>query len=94
MILTTEQADALIFTTALAALYYDEDQAIIDEGATAYADVGRAMQEIADVSMTDEERETLRVLCGRAIVDPTAYRSDFTDYVLAATEPGTERALG
>lgn len=84
MKLSEEQASALITNVALASIHHDEDVALIDEGKTAYAEVLWAMEAVADAALTDEERDELRVLCGRAIVDPTAYRGDFLDRVLSS----------
>lgn len=83
MVLTDEQADELIFNVAMAAMLYSPDLALLDRADTAAADVEHVMRAVADVELTEEEADELRLHCGRAIVDPTAYRADFTRFVLA-----------
>ena len=85
MELTTEQADELIVNTALAAMYHNDDYAALDESAGLHAAVTAALEPLVDVEITADERESLRVLCARAIADPTAWRLTFLDTVLAAT---------
>lgn len=84
MKLTQEQAAELITSVANAAIYHNEDHALLDEGQTAFAALAWALSAVDDVDLTDEERDQLRVLAGRAITDPTTYRSDFVDHVLSA----------
>ena len=85
MELTTEQADELIVNTALAAMYHNDDYAALDESAGLHAAVTAALEPLVDVEITADERKSLRVLCARAIADPTAWRLTFLDTVLAAT---------
>ena len=85
MKLTEEQAAELITAVANAAIYHNEDHALLDEGRTAFATLAWALSAVDGVDLTGEERDQLRVLAGRAITDPTAYRGDFVDHVLAAT---------
>lgn len=84
MQLTTEQADEVIFNTALAAMYHNDDFAVLDESAGLHTAVTAALAPLEDVALTAEERDTIRVLCGRAIADPTAWRLEFLDAILAA----------
>lgn len=84
MKLTEEQATTLITNVALASIHHSEDLALVDEGRTAFAELAWVMEAVADADLTDEDRGTLRILCGRAITDPTTYRGDLVDQVLAA----------
>ncbi len=85
MELTAEQADDLIFSVALAAMFYDVDAAALDENTSLHTTITEAMTPIDAVVLTDDERDTLRIACGRAITDPTAWRHELLELVIGAT---------
>ena len=84
MQITEEQAAALISNVAVASIHHDEDLALLDEGQSAYAALDWALEPLQGAGLTDDERDELRVRCGRAIVDPTTFRGQFLEYVLSA----------
>lgn len=90
MHLTNEQAVAIVSNVAIASLNYDDDLALVDEGRTAHADVTWALEVLDGVDIAADELEALRVMCGRVIVDPTAYRADLIDFVFGSTSEPTD----
>lgn len=86
MKLTEDQAAALTTNVAIASLHHSEDLALVDEGKTAYSAVTWALSALDGVVLSEGERDELRVLAGRAITDPTAYRGEFIDRVLGAVD--------
>lgn len=85
MELSAEQADDLIFSVALAAMFYDVDAAALDKDSNLHDTITEALSAIDGVILTDDERDTLRIACARVITDPTTWRHELLELVISAT---------
>lgn len=85
MQLTEDQANDLLSRTAIAAIYYDPDEAVLVPSYSIHADLDFVLEALDGVTLTDDERDQLRVMCGRVITDPTQHRRDLLNLVLSAT---------
>lgn len=84
MKLTEAQADDVLARAGIAAIHYDEDLAIVDPEYSIHRDIDYVLEPLSDVVLDDDERAKLRVLCGRAIADPTGHRAELLHTILTA----------
>ncbi|MGX5695108.1 hypothetical protein ACWKWP_02820 [Agromyces soli] len=88
MAISQEQFDDLLGRTALASLFYLPEVTVEDGAYRLQDDVEYCLQPVEGLPATDRER--LRESIGRAIADPTAYRSDLLALVAELAPPPNE----